>query len=99
MLRYMLDTNICIFTIKNKPAVVRQAFRDNQTRLCMGMVTLMELVHGAERSARPEDNLAVVESFSSRLEILAYDKDAAMHTAQYVRSWLVKLPQLAHMIR
>ncbi|EHL80065.1 hypothetical protein HMPREF9428_02428 [Citrobacter portucalensis] len=26
MLKYMLDTNICIYTIKNKPQVVREAF-------------------------------------------------------------------------
>jgi tRNA(fMet)-specific endonuclease VapC len=82
MLRYMLDTNICIFTIKNKPAIVRQAFRDNQGQLCMSTVTLMELVYGTERSTKPKDNLAVVEGFAARLELLDYNSAAAIHTAQ-----------------
>lgn len=30
MLKFMLDTNICIFTIKNKPARVRDRFNLNQ---------------------------------------------------------------------
>lgn len=82
MLRYMLDTNICIFTIKNKPAGVRTLFKQRQELLCISSVTLMELVYGVERSARPEENLAVIEGFAERLEVLDYGVDAAMHTAQ-----------------
>ena len=80
MLKYMLDTNICIFTIKNKPTSVREAFNLHHGQLCISAITLMELVYGAEKSSSPERNLAVVEGFAARLEVLSYDSDAAAHT-------------------
>ena len=80
MLKYMLDTNICIFTIKNKPQAVRDAFNRHQGQLCISTVTLMELIYGAEKSAAPEKNLAIVEGFSARLDVLSFDNEAAAHT-------------------
>ncbi|WP_137134206.1 tRNA(fMet)-specific endonuclease VapC [Rhizobium sp. FKY42] len=82
MLKYMLDTNICIFTIKNRPQHVREAFNRHSNQLCMSSVSLMELIYGAEKSARPEQNLSVVEGFAARLDVLDYDGAAASHTGQ-----------------
>ncbi|MEJ5020920.1 tRNA(fMet)-specific endonuclease VapC [Ochrobactrum vermis] len=82
MLRYMLDTNICIFTIKNRPQQVREAFNRFHDQLCISSVSLMELIYGAEKSVHPEKNLAVVEGFAARLEVLSYDEAAANHTGQ-----------------
>ncbi|MDN3520722.1 type II toxin-antitoxin system tRNA(fMet)-specific endonuclease VapC [Halomonas ramblicola] len=82
MLKYMLDTNICIFTIKNRPAGVRQAFKQHHAQLCISTVTLMELIYGAEKSAAPERNLEVVEGFAARLDVLGYDQEAAAHSGQ-----------------
>ena len=82
MLKYMLDTNICIFTIKNKPEPVRELFNRHHGQLCISTVTLMELVYGAEKSAFPERNLAVVEGFAARVAVLEYDQLAAQHTGQ-----------------
>ncbi|CAI8879153.1 tRNA(fMet)-specific endonuclease VapC [Pseudomonas sp. IT-P74] len=89
MIKYMLDTNICIFTIKNKPQVVREAFNRHHSQLCISAVTLMELIYGAEKSAAPEKNLAVIEGFSARLEVLPFDNEAAAHTGM-IRSELAK---------
>lgn len=89
MLKYMLDTNICIFTIKNKPQVVREAFDRHHGRLCISTITLMELIYGAEKSMVPDRNLAIIEGFSARLEVLKYDQDAASHTGQ-LRAELAK---------
>lgn len=82
MLKYMLDTNICIFTIKNKPQQVRDAFNRHHGQLCISSVSLMELIYGAEKSVNPERNLVVVEGFAARLEVLSYDELAASHTGQ-----------------
>ena len=82
MLKYMLDTNICIFTIKNRPEEVREAFKRNSGQLSISTVTLMELIYGAEKSANPERNLADVEGFAARLEVLPYDTQAAAHSGQ-----------------
>lgn len=49
MLKFMLDTNICIFTIKNRPIEVRDAFKRHHDQMCISTVTLMELIYGAER--------------------------------------------------
>ncbi|EUB76976.1 UPF0129 protein [Pseudomonas sp. GM41(2012)] len=89
MIKFMLDTNICIFTIKNKPQIVREAFNLHDGQLCISAVTLMELIYGAEKSATPEKNLAVVESFAARLEVLPFDNEAAAHTGM-IRSELAR---------
>ena len=82
MIKFMLDTDICIFTIKNKPENVRLLFNRHQGQLCISTVTLMELVYGAEKSASPESNLSIVEGFVARVEVLDYDKLASEHTGQ-----------------
>jgi tRNA(fMet)-specific endonuclease VapC len=49
--RYMLDTNICIYIIKNNPTSVRQKFeRVRASDLVLSIVTLAELRYGAEKS-------------------------------------------------
>lgn len=82
MIKYMLDTNIVIFTIKNKPDHMRKMFNQHQGRMCISTITLMELIYGAEKSAAPEKNLAVVEAFAARITVLDYDALAAEHTGQ-----------------
>ncbi len=82
MLKFMLDTNICIFTIKNRPQQVRERFTRHHGQMCISTVTLMELTYGAEKSSNPERNLADVEGFAARLEVLSYDPTAAAHTGQ-----------------
>ncbi|ANK76032.1 plasmid maintenance protein (plasmid) [Ensifer adhaerens] len=82
MLKYMLDTNICIYTVRNRPQQVREAFNRHHGQLCISSVSLMELICGAERSAMPERNLSVIEGFAARLEVLNYDQAAASHTGQ-----------------
>jgi len=82
MLKYMLDTNILIYTIKNRPEQVRQAFKQHDNQMCISAVTLGELVYGAERSAQPERNLANIEGLIARLEVAPFDKHASEHFGQ-----------------
>lgn len=78
MIKYMLDTCTCIYTIKNRPNEVREAFRRHHGQLCISTVTLMELIKGAEKSMKPEANMDVVEGFAARLEVLDFDRKAAL---------------------
>jgi tRNA(fMet)-specific endonuclease VapC len=80
--KYMLDTNICIYTIKNQPSQVRDAFIRHQDQLCVSTVTAMELIYGAEKSGAPEKNLGIIEAFLARLAVMDYDLHAAEHTGQ-----------------
>ena len=89
MLRYLLDTNIVIYVIKNKPLSVLQIFNQNAGNMAISSITLAELLHGAEKSNNPARSLAVVEDFCSRLEVLSYGMKAAQHYGN-IRSTLEK---------
>lgn len=82
MLKYMLDTDIAIYTVKDKPKAVRDAFVARDGQLCISAVTQMELIYGAERSSDPARNLREVEGFMARLDVLPFDGGAAIHTGQ-----------------
>ncbi|NBW79044.1 MAG: tRNA(fMet)-specific endonuclease VapC [Betaproteobacteria bacterium] len=79
MLRYLLDTNIVIYVIKRRPLVVLDLFNRHAGRMGISAITLAELIHGAEKSIRVDSNIAVVEDFVSRLEVLPYTYKAAQH--------------------
>ncbi len=79
MLTYLLDTNIVIYVIKRRPIEVMAIFNQNTNRMAISSITLAELMHGAEKSAKPAHNFAVIEDFCSRLEVLPYTAKAAQH--------------------
>lgn len=81
MLRYLLDTNLCIRVLRDRPASARERFNREAESLCISTVVLTELLHGAAKSARPDDNRREVERFAARLEVLAFDVPAADHAA------------------
>ena len=89
MLKYLLDTNIVIYTMKNRPPEVRAAFMQHNDQMAISSITYMELVYGAENSSNPEANLVAIEGFVARLEVLDYDTNAAAHTGQ-LRAELAK---------
>ena len=82
MLKYMLDTNIVIYTIKNRPEEVRSRFKQHYGQMCISSVSYMELVFGAERSGNPERNLRVLEGFVARMDVLHFESEAAVHSGQ-----------------
>lgn len=82
MLKYMLDTNIAIYTLKHRPVKVRAAFKQHTGEMCLSCISLGELIYGAEKSAQVERNLSVVEGLAARLTIEPFDAQAAMHFGQ-----------------
>ncbi len=82
MLKYLLDTNICIYAIKRKPVQVRRALNAHRGQIAISAITLMELFYDAEKSSSPRGNLEVIEGFAARVTVLAYDSAAASCTAQ-----------------
>ncbi len=90
MIKYLLDTNILIYTIKNRPQMVRETFNLHYGQLAVSSVTVGELVYGAEKSAYPERNLADIESMLARVEVLSFDEAAAHHFGQ-IRAELYRL--------
>lgn len=82
MLRYLLDTNICVYVIKRRPESLLSRFNENASHLAISAITLSELLHGAEKSSLPQRTLAAVEDFCSRLDVLDYGAKAAQHYGQ-----------------
>jgi tRNA(fMet)-specific endonuclease VapC len=81
VLRYLLDTNLCIRVLRDRPASLRARFNEDADGLCISTIVLTELLHGAAKSARPDENRRAVENFAARLEVLPFDADAAGHAA------------------
>jgi tRNA(fMet)-specific endonuclease VapC len=79
MLKYLLDTNTVIYVIKRRPIEVMGVFNENAGRMAISAITLSELFHGAEKSAKVAQNLEVVEEFASLLEVLPYSAKASQH--------------------
>ena len=80
--RYMLDTNICIYIIKNNPISVRQKFEQiSASNLVLSMVTLAELRYGAEKSQAKEKAIKAIEQLSRHIQIAELDEVVAEHYA------------------
>lgn len=77
-MRYMLDTNICIYLIKHKPLQVFEKLQEhNPDEICISTVTYAELVHGVEKSKAVERNRLALTILLSNIEILDFDMKAA----------------------
>lgn len=90
MLKYLLDTNIVIYVIKQRPRIALDRFNREHGHMAVSSITLAELIHGAEKSNDPSRNLAAVEDFCSRLVVLAYGDKAAWHYGS-IRAALEKM--------
>lgn len=77
-MRYMLDTNICIYALKNKPAeVIENLKKHRPEEICISAVTYAELAHGAYKSQAVERNRIALAILLANIEILDFDVNAA----------------------
>ena len=77
-MRYMLDTNICIYAIKHKPEQVFCRLQEHDpSEICISSVTYAELVHGVEKSKMVEKNRVALALLLSNIEIMNFDSLAA----------------------
>ena len=76
---YMLDTNICIYGMKNRPPQVEEAIRRGLDRgICISAITLAELEHGVQKSQCVAKNTEALLKFLTILEVLPFDDRAAV---------------------
>ena len=74
----MLDTNICIYLIKNNPPHVRIHFECLKPGdILLSSIVLAELMYGISKSQQKQGNLAALEMFLMPLEVLSFDARAA----------------------
>lgn len=77
-MKLMLDTNICIAIIKQKPKDILRKFNDYQVgQVCISSVTLAELRYGVAKSQYHQKNQAALDEFILPLEVADFDEAAA----------------------
>jgi tRNA(fMet)-specific endonuclease VapC len=89
-LRYLLDTNICIYIAKQKPASVLNRFEQLKVgSVGMSIITYGELLYGAQKSQSSKKTIDFLEELSSLIPPLPLPTDAARHYGE-IRSKLEK---------
>jgi len=89
-MRYLLDTNICIYIIKKSPARVLEKLTSIQVGDAgISTITLSELEYGVAKSSKPQQNRDALSAFLTPFEILSYDQSVATHYGA-IRSYLEK---------
>lgn len=77
-MRYLLDTNIVIYTIKRRPPQVAARFAERQAgELCLSSISLSELLFGAAKSQQPAKALEAISAIGEALEVVPFDEAAA----------------------
>ncbi len=79
MLTRMLDTDICIYVVKNRPIGLLDRFEAFADELSISAITLGELQYGIEKSTQRERNAAAIQAFVAQLSVLDFDAPAARH--------------------
>lgn len=87
---YMIDTNICIYAIKNKPEKVLKRFKEELNNgICISSITLAELEYGIKNSSNPAKNEQSLLKFLLPLSILPFGSAAASEYGE-IRAYLKK---------
>lgn len=77
-MKYLLDTNICIYIIKKKPEpVLRRLIKQDVSHIGISSITLSELEYGVEKSSSRERNKLALTEFLAPMAVLPYDDNAA----------------------
>lgn len=79
-MRYLIDTNICIYVINNRPPEVRRIFEGHSSsESAVSVITMLELKVGAHKSQLPLSRLDLIDRFASPMTHLPFtDDDAAV---------------------
>jgi tRNA(fMet)-specific endonuclease VapC len=80
VIRYLLDTNVCIHVMRLPDSTIAAKFNAFSSDLAISTVTLHELIHGADKSRRPEFQRNLVNRLVSRIEVLDFGSAAAKHS-------------------
>jgi tRNA(fMet)-specific endonuclease VapC len=89
-MKLMLDTNVCIYIIKQHPATVLKRFLEFQIGdIGISSITLSELRYGVAKSSHREKNAKALDEFIIPLEVVSFDEEAA-HVYGDIRTTLEK---------
>ena len=78
-MKYMLDTNMCIYAQKRVQSVVEKLRENWQSGLVISSITLAELEYGVEASAAYERNIKALQGLLAVVDVVPFDDEAAVH--------------------
>ena len=82
-MKYILDTDTCIFALKQRMGVLRRLLQESPDDVAVSAMTQAELRFGAMKSSQAEKAMTLVEAFLEPLTILAFDSAAACKHAEF----------------
>lgn len=89
-MKFLIDTNICIYIMNNHPAEVVQKFRDvGVGNIYISSITVSELQYGVHKSKHIKENTRRVEEFLTPFEILFYGENESKYYGK-IRNQLEK---------
>ena len=89
-MKYLLDTDICIYIIKKKPdKILRRLLKTRPEDIGISSITLSELEYGVQKSGNPERNRIALIEFLAPVDILHYDDMAAIEYGKIDRKSVV----------
>lgn len=78
MVKILLDTNICIYILNNKPPHIKKHFeRYAVGEIAISSISAAELFYGVEKSKFKESNALALHAFLAHLQVLDFDTDSA----------------------
>ena len=78
-MKYILDTNICIYIIKKKPeSVIKKFEKLKASSVAISTITLSELYFGVAKSSKLDENMVALLEFISPLEVLDFTNADAL---------------------
>jgi tRNA(fMet)-specific endonuclease VapC len=80
---YLLDTNICIYALKNHPPEVLAQLRTvGRGAVALSVITVLELRQGAEKSQKVKENHSRLDFFLGSMKVQPFDQEAAVVAAR-----------------
>ncbi|MCP4024501.1 MAG: type II toxin-antitoxin system VapC family toxin [Desulfobacteraceae bacterium] len=87
-MKFLIDTNICIYIMNERPPDVIQKFKDKEVgQIAISSITVSELHYGVSKSRFQKENLKRLEEFLTPFQILPYDENASRYYGE-IRSYL-----------
>lgn len=82
MIRYLLDTNICIYLIKKRPPQALEHFsRHSPKEVAISIITIFELEYGVQKSQYQQRTRDAMVKFLSPLNVLNLDRSSIRESA------------------
>ncbi|MDM8524219.1 type II toxin-antitoxin system VapC family toxin [Desulfococcaceae bacterium HSG8] len=89
-MNFLIDTNICIYIMNNRPPEVIHRFRNTEAgETGISSITVSELRYGVSKSKQKKQNQQRLDEFLTPFEIIPYDETASKYYGE-IRSRLEK---------